>query len=540
MSDRPVGAYTTDSRWIRDGEKRVVLFRGVNAGGRAKLPPFLPLERPEDADQIASWGANLVRFVMTWEGVEPERNRFDDAYIDRVAEQVGWLGARGVEVFLDFHQDLYSRLYCGDGAPLWASPEEDQARAGLGRPRAVGQEPGIFECDSGWFRFYTTPEVTRAFDRFWANEDGLQDHYVEAWRRTARRFADDPAVIGYEIMNEPYPGSLTALGLETEHDRMMPFFLHAAEAIRQEDPDALVFYEPAVTSTLFFQSAAQHLGLERIVLAPHFYTLAGLAGSRPYDPASDELTRGLDFVSGLASGLGIPMLLGEFGAYPGLAGGARLIRDYYTQLDTRFLSGTIWHFATSDPDWNDEGVSLVGPDRTERPYVQALVRPYARRIAGLPERMSFDPDTRAFTLRLRREAGVSGRTVIYLPAARVYPEGFDVTVSVGDVYWDETKGELLHEGGVVGETVEILVRPKGQTSIGRPRAACEGTCAVEEPEGEVECVTDGDCASAGCSGEICTSVVKSDVVSICLACEPSPKTACSGCGCIEGQCRWYK
>ena len=57
-----------------------------------------------------------------------------------------------------------------------------------------------------------TPRMQRAFDNFWANKPGpdgvpLQQHYAEAMRAVAARFVASPNVIGYEAMNEPWPGT---------------------------------------------------------------------------------------------------------------------------------------------------------------------------------------------------------------------------------------------------------------------------------------------------------------------------------------------
>ena len=52
----------------------------------------------------------------------------------------------------------------------------------------------------------------RAYDHFWANDPGpgavgLQDRYAAAWKETATRFAASNHVLGYDLMNEPWPGS---------------------------------------------------------------------------------------------------------------------------------------------------------------------------------------------------------------------------------------------------------------------------------------------------------------------------------------------
>ena len=57
-----------------------------------------------------------------------------------------------------------------------------------------------------------SPAVQRAFDNFWADKPapdgiGLQEHYINMWKHIASRFARNKAVLGYDIMNEPFNGS---------------------------------------------------------------------------------------------------------------------------------------------------------------------------------------------------------------------------------------------------------------------------------------------------------------------------------------------
>lgn len=40
---------------------------------------------------------------------------------------------------------------------------------------------------------------------------GLADHYIGAVAAVAARFKNNPAVLGYEIMNEPVPGAYALL-----------------------------------------------------------------------------------------------------------------------------------------------------------------------------------------------------------------------------------------------------------------------------------------------------------------------------------------
>ena len=95
------------------------------------------------------------------------------------------------------HEDLYSVGF-GDGAPLWATLDESKAHT-----------TGAEWSDA----YYESEAVQTALDHFWANSPGpdgwgLQDHYARHWQLVASRFKDEPDVIGYDLMNEPFPGRM--------------------------------------------------------------------------------------------------------------------------------------------------------------------------------------------------------------------------------------------------------------------------------------------------------------------------------------------
>ena len=108
-----------DGLWIKDQDNRVMILRGINVGGDAKLPPFLPFDTEASADQIAGWGMNLVRYLVTWEGIEPEKGVYSEEYLDEVEKRVNWLTDRGIFVFIDFHQDLFARKAELDTLQSW-------------------------------------------------------------------------------------------------------------------------------------------------------------------------------------------------------------------------------------------------------------------------------------------------------------------------------------------------------------------------------------------------------------------------------------
>ena len=120
-------------------------------------------------------------------------------------------------VILDMHQDLYGERFGSDGAPVWATRDD-------GLP---------YEPVSPWWLNYLAPAVRAAFSNLW-NDGDLQQHYFNTWARVAARFAGHPAVIGYDLMNEPYFGNENPFTFEAE--KLAPFYRKATEAIRQAAP----------------------------------------------------------------------------------------------------------------------------------------------------------------------------------------------------------------------------------------------------------------------------------------------------------------
>jgi endoglycosylceramidase len=178
-----------------DPAGKPLILHGVNVVNKNKNEGYIGNLGQSDFEAIRRWGMNCVRLGILWDGLEPEPGRIDEAYLERVVGLVTAAKAEGLYVLLDMHQDLYGVKF-SDGAPVWATLDE-------GKPHT----PGAVWSDA----YYSSEAVQTALDHFWANspgpdDAGLQDHYARVWQRVAKRFASEPAVVGYDLMNEPFPG----------------------------------------------------------------------------------------------------------------------------------------------------------------------------------------------------------------------------------------------------------------------------------------------------------------------------------------------
>jgi endoglycosylceramidase len=301
---RDAGFVTVSGNYFLDASGQPLLLHGINVVNKSKEQGYTDNITSADFAQIRAWGMNAVRLCIFWDGLEPKPGHFDDAYLDRIAKLIGYAKQQRLYVLLDMHQDLYSVKF-SDGAPLWATLDEGKT----------------YTKTAEWSdAYYESEGVQTALDHFWANSPaqdgiGLQDHYAKAWQFVASRFKDEPTVIGYDLMNEPFPGrdagrmeqailtrlsELLAMRPQQPHPsprqlfamegtpkgrkqitswmgdmilftgmlkagtpimqnfdrtRLMPMYARVRKAIRQVDSRHILFLEPAMSANLGIRTA---------------------------------------------------------------------------------------------------------------------------------------------------------------------------------------------------------------------------------------------------------------------------------------------
>ncbi len=146
--------HVVDQR-IVDDRGRQVLLRGANVNALGEYAQADPAAEPtapvtdEDWDAMAAHGFSVVRLIMSWSRLEPERGEIDRSYIRNVARPVQAANDRGIYVVLDVHQDAWS-MYSAtpegtacppgteaaigwDGAPEWATIADGRRAEGRNR-----------------------------------------------------------------------------------------------------------------------------------------------------------------------------------------------------------------------------------------------------------------------------------------------------------------------------------------------------------------------------------------------------------------------
>lgn len=232
---------------FKDRSGRTLVLRGVNLSGSAKVPFHpdgaswnragfydhrdvsfvgrpLPLdEADEHFERLRSWGFTFLRFLITWEAIEHAGpGIYDEAYLDYLYQVVKKAGEHGITLFIDPHEDVWSRFTGGDGAPGWTL---ELAGFDLTKIHATGaailhQEHGDPFPRMIWATNQTKLAAATMFTLFFAGADFapqftvdgvsiqeyLQSHYINAVKQVVLRLKDLEHVVGYDTLNEPTAG----------------------------------------------------------------------------------------------------------------------------------------------------------------------------------------------------------------------------------------------------------------------------------------------------------------------------------------------
>jgi hypothetical protein len=243
-----------DGKWFKDELGRTLILRGVNLSGSSKVPytpdgathlkenffdhrnvsfvgrPF-PLEEAEEHfSRLKSWGLTFLRFLVTWEAIEHAGpGIYDEEYLDYIYQVVKKAGEHGINLFIDPHEDVWSRFSGGDGAPGWTfdligmdithfhetGAAFVHAMHGDPVPAMIWTTNNNKLAAATMFTLffggnYFAPQVKVDEENI---QDYLQRHYIQAIQQVVKRLKGLPNVVGYNSMNEPSSGFIGVLDL---------------------------------------------------------------------------------------------------------------------------------------------------------------------------------------------------------------------------------------------------------------------------------------------------------------------------------------
>jgi endoglycosylceramidase len=435
-----------------DADGRVVFLHGLF--GVWKIPGGLPPDTdpygftPADADSVSAMGFDTFRLAWFWSDLEPTEGTYDTAYLAGYKALANEIERNGMFVLADFHQDMYSSVYNGDGFPTWASPAGD-----------TDPDPEPFPLN------YFTAPTEEAFNDLWANGDGIQGAYDAAWKEVASQFVNDPMLVGYDLFNEPFPGSavggcLGAKGCKkVDRELIEPAETGAAQAIESVDPGHINFFEPNIlfnwgepTGLTKPPASAGTVGFSFHDQCSERASWEAGGGTTQPTPAQEatcleQSEAPLKYAKSTSKRLGGAPFMTEVTAITNddPAGLECILENADKDL-------TSWTYGLS---WDGGELQDIDPAKEA-----VLARTYPVAVAGDPARFSFDARTGDFTLSYRSDGGTAP-TVISVPTAIHYPNGYQVKLRGGGVVTSAPDAQRLTITAPAGARVSVSVTPIG-------------------------------------------------------------------------------
>ena len=457
-----------------DETGRQWLLRGVNAkyehlfdvtfdDGRTRnegLPTFAFWDAPE----TARLGYDFVRLAINWSGLEPVEGQFNPAFLDLLDQVVDAYAVAGVYVLIDFHQDAYSKEIGEDGAPYWAIVPSPPGK--LGGP--LWAEGGL-QCPCGDLTARRTSDATlAAYKSFFTNAEKIRDRFLPAWQAVAKRYADRPAMAGFEAMNEPI-----AFHVGDGFQPLDDFHVAMAAALRAVNPRHAYWLEPeAGARFLTCQTPLRTAPFPdaNVVYAPHGYV--GNCVNVPQDAKTyDEFIEGFtpffdEMLAEAASYGGAATVMDEYWVELGNDGMFDFWDAFAKLCDDRNIGMAHWYWrgvaGNDNPECASSGTDYCrkgdGTWTLVTTGVEHLSRPYPVAVPGRLTQNAFDRSTGRLTFRFTA-AGGEAAPLVYLPAHR-FPAGATITVDGVPVPVDVAPGTrraALPWNGAPGEHVVVAV-----------------------------------------------------------------------------------
>ena len=447
---------TFETRFV-DSEGRQRIFNGMNlcdkgyhVPGNARKTYEVPFDEAL-ISKLSGYGFNIVRLGLTWDAVEPQPNQYDEEYLDKIQKVADLCAKYGIYFFLDMHQDLYGGTVDtpADGAPAWACIT-DGAKF---QPTRLVWAEGYF-----WGK-----AVHNCFNNFWANKEyngvPLQTYFFNMWKHVAERFKDHPALFGFDVLNEPFPGSdggkvfrnlilnvaktvLTdkrckklemlknlvsgnvikcldpfddpalfrkvtsagdALIRKFDTGAYSEFINRTAKAIREVTDNGIIIMENSYYSNLgipYSTPAVNYDGKreEKLCFAPHAYDL--MVDTPAYKYASNNRVGSIfDEHRRSQERLGVPLLVGEWGGQSEGTDWLYHIDYLLDKFDGYQWGQTYWAYY--------EGL-------LENPIMSCLIRTAPVAVCGTIENYAFDRNNGLFALTYNQDKEYSVPTEIFV------------------------------------------------------------------------------------------------------------------------------
>lgn len=284
-----------------------------------------------------------------------------------------------------------------------------------------------------------------SWEKFWMNENSVQEKYTDAWKLIWNRYKDENAVVAYDLVNEPRKLEMEITYEDLTNKYLLPLYQRLIDESHQVNAEKYCLVQSIfmnkgekINGNQYFEITSP-LNRENVMFAPHIYQ----ENKKLVKPTLLRFEKESETLEA-------PVFIGEWGfptfdktdsTITGKLGQLNYM-DFYIRTAELFDSlgfNTIkaWfsgnphkqHFLSGGPStwaiFNDK--RAVGT--AERKYITDIIaRPYPQSIAGDIQAFKYDFATRSLDVHLKTD-NKKGASRVFIGANRHYPDGFTIVVN---------------------------------------------------------------------------------------------------------------
>ncbi|WP_298551330.1 cellulase family glycosylhydrolase [uncultured Algibacter sp.] len=282
------------------------------------------------------------------------------------------------------------------------------------------------------------------WEEFWQNKKNEYSTYIDAWKVIWNRYADDPAVLGYDVVNEPRKLTMDISYENLTNKYLIPLYQKIIDESQKINVDKMILFQSIfmnkgekIDNNQYSEITAP-INRKNIIFAPHIY-----------QNDIDFIKRNMDRFDKESDMLKAPILIGEWG-FPTFATTDTLIDGKLGQLKYRELyirtaevfdrmgvgsikawflgNRTMQHFLSGGPSTWSIFSDSTDAGTVERKYITDVIsRPFPQTIAGDIDSFLFNHATRTLGIKIKPDNS-KGASKIFIGANRHYPDGFSILI----------------------------------------------------------------------------------------------------------------
>ena len=284
------------------------------------------------------------------------------------------------------------------------------------------------------------------WEDFWDNKkDKMHQTYIDAWKVIWERYANQPSVLGYDIVNEPRKLKMKISYTDLTDKYLIPLYQRIIDESQKINADKLILIQSIFMNkgekidNNQYAEITSPINRKNIVFAPHIY-----------QNNIDFIKKNMNRFDKESTMMKAPILIGEWG-FPTFAVSDTTLVGKLGQLEYRKLyiktaevfdkmgvgsikawflgNRTMQHFLAGGPSTWSIFSDKTDAGTVERKYITDVIsRPFPQEIAGDIQSFLFNFAKRELNVNIISD-NKKGASKIFIGQNRHYPDGFSIIIN---------------------------------------------------------------------------------------------------------------